>query len=91
MTFPFVFGICQWVVDFKKCFNPDEKSTHEPKLVINFESLSGNDDQKMVTALNNARSHVQSTGGLAIIYFPTGACTLTTTVPTVPRDSNIVF
>jgi hypothetical protein len=49
-----------------------DMSTVEPKLVINVASLSGNDDQKVQTALNQARSHVQSTGGLAIIYFPTG-------------------
>jgi hypothetical protein len=45
----------------------------EPKLVINFKNLSGDDDQKMTTALNDARDHVSSTGGLAIIYFQTGA------------------
>ncbi|MDZ7304878.1 MAG: glycosyl hydrolase family 28-related protein [candidate division KSB1 bacterium] len=68
-----------------------DMSTVEPKLVINVASLSGNDDQKVQTALNQARSHVQSIGGLAIIYFPPGTYTLTTTIPTVPSDSNIVF
>ncbi len=68
-----------------------DMSTVEPKLVINVASLTGTDDQKVLTALNQARSHVQSTGGLAIIYFSTGTYTLTTTIPTVPSDSNTVF
>lgn len=68
-----------------------DMSTVEPKLVINVAGLTGTDDQKVQTALTQARSHVQSTGGLSIIYFPTGTYTLTTTVPTVPSVSNIVF
>jgi len=49
-----------------------DMSTVEPKLVINVASLTGTDDQKVQTALNQARTHVQSTNGLAIIYFPAG-------------------
>ncbi|MGH7597887.1 MAG: hypothetical protein ACREOI_16180 [bacterium] len=53
-----------------------DMSTVEPKSVIDVASLTGTDDQKIQTALNQARSHVQSTSGfsgLAIIYFSTGA------------------
>ncbi len=68
-----------------------DMSTVGPQLAIDVASLTGTDDQKVQTALNQARSHVQSTGGLAILYFPTGTYTLTTTIPTVQSDSNIVF
>lgn len=50
-----------------------DMSTVEPKLVINVASLTGTDDQKIQSALNQARSHIQSTSGLASIYFSTGA------------------
>lgn len=49
-----------------------DMSTVEPKSVIDVASLTGTDDQKVQTALNQARSHVQSNSGLAIIYFSTG-------------------
>jgi len=68
-----------------------DMSTVEPKLLINVASLTGTDDQKIQTALNQARTHVQSTNGLAIVYFPAGTYTFTTTIPTVSSDRNIVF
>ncbi|MBC6951766.1 right-handed parallel beta-helix repeat-containing protein, partial [candidate division KSB1 bacterium] len=68
-----------------------DMSLVEPKLVINVADLTGNDDLKVQVALIYARYHVWNTGGLAIIYFPSGTYTLTTTIPMVPSDSNIVF
>ncbi|MGH7491988.1 MAG: right-handed parallel beta-helix repeat-containing protein [bacterium] len=45
----------------------------------------------MQTALSQARTHVWSTGGLAILYFPTGIYYLTATIQLIQNDSNIVF
>lgn len=68
-----------------------DMSAVEPKSVINFAVLTGTNYQKIQTALNQARSHVQNTGGLAIIYFPMGTYDFTQSIEVLPNDSNIVF
>ncbi len=68
-----------------------DMSSVEPKLVINVASLTGTDDQKVQAALTSARNHVSNTGGLAIIYFPTGTYYLSSTITLAPNDSNFVF
>ena len=45
-----------------------DMSSVEPKLVIIVANPTGPDDQAIQAALTQARGHIQSTGGLAIIY-----------------------
>ena len=69
-----------------------DMSSVEPKLVINITTISGVDyDQRIQTALSQARSHVSTTAGLAIIYFPTGTYNFYNTIHLTQIDSNIVF
>ena len=69
-----------------------DMSSVEPKLVINITTISGVDyDQRVQTALSQARSHVSTTAGLAIIYFPTGTNNFYNTIHLTQIDSNIVF
>ena len=62
----------------------------QPRLVIDFANLSGDDDAKMATALSQARNHIP-TGGLAVIYFPEGTYDLHNTISLNATDKNIVF
>jgi len=68
-----------------------------PKLVINVNSFSGTDDQKVEAALTAARDHVRGpngndgTEGMAIIYFPEDTYILFDTIELDYPDSNIVF
>lgn len=62
-----------------------------PKLVINVNDFSGDDYDQTMSALDSARSHVNDTEGLAIIYFPEGTYSLDSTITLHYPDSNIVF
>jgi len=62
-----------------------------PKLVINVNDFTGNDNDKLEAAIDSARSHVNSSEGMAIIYFPEGTYSLTYYPQLTYPDSNIVF
>ncbi len=61
----------------------------EPKLYL--EISPGNSDSQVLAAINTARDHVNSTDGIAIIYFPEGTYYFNSPVILTQNDSNIVF
>jgi len=66
-----------------------DMNTVEPKLVIFMNP--GDISSQIGTALTQARNHVNSTNGLAIIYFPEGTFYLNTSISLNQNDKNIVF
>jgi len=66
-----------------------DMSSVEPKLVIPISP--GAASAQVSAAINTARSHVNTTGGLVIIYFPEGTFYFTSTIQLTQNDRNIVF
>lgn len=67
----------------------NDMSAVEPKLVVPINP--GAASSQVTTAINTARNHVTTTGGLAIIYFPQGTYYLNSTITLTQNDRNIVF
>ena len=51
----------------------------------------GDVDQKVTTAINDARTYVRNTNGLAIVYFQEGDYYIHTSISLNQHDRNIVF
>ena len=66
-------------------------STITPVAVFVIEGTPTDDDTEWATALSNARSHVTSTHGLAVIYFLSGTYYFDVPFTLNSNDSNIVI
>jgi len=66
-----------------------DMSTTAPKLLI--EISPGFASPQMVDALDQARTYVHQTGGIAIIHFKAGTYNFSSSIHLTANDSNIVF
>ncbi len=67
----------------------EEIDSAQPKLLIAINP--GVASTQVTNAITTARNHVNTTGGLATIYFPQGTYYFTSTISLTQNDSNIVF
>ncbi len=69
-----------------------EASLITPLAVYVVTEMPGGDiDEKVSAAIDSARTHVSSTNGLGLVYFPEGDFYLTESIELDQNDKNIVF